>query len=426
MPWNHPFPLGKSLKTLLKTSALQLGVEIRRASPRQVQMVSFRPLTTSMGNVLLSHSLRPFLLKEGEPIPHNHAGHWRGLQIAKTFVDLNYTVDVIDYMDQSVVPEKDYALFIDFYINLERIAQLINADCVKVLYIQMAHWTFQNSAEYKRLLALLQRRGLCLKPKRQLIPHWAIEHADYAILHGNDFVRNTYSYAYKPFYFVPMATPVLYSWPKDKDWEACRNHFLWFGNHGFVHKGLDLVLEAFAEMPEYHLTVCGPLQREEEFVEAFYKELYQTPNIHTIGWVDNSSLEFIEIANSCVGTIYPACSEGGSGSVITCMHAGLIPIVSYESGVDMHDFGVLLRSCSIDDIKESIQMVASLAARQLEERARKAWEFARGNHTKEKFAEEFRAVVTTITSKQCSKKELDESQRVYARHSPVSSPHSSL
>src|SRR5262249_606408 len=160
---------------------------------------------------------------------------------------------------------------------------------------------------------------------------------------------------------VPMSTPVLYPWPKDKDWEACRKRFIWFGNHGFVHKGLDLVLEAFAEMPDYHLIVCGILKYEKEFVEAFYKELYQTPNIHTIGWVDTSSPEFVELGNSCVGTIYPACSEGGSGSVIHCMHAGIIPIISYECGVEVHDdFGVLLRSCSIEEIKESIRMVASL------------------------------------------------------------------
>ena len=32
-----------------------------------------------------------------------------------------------------------------------------------------------------------------------------------------------------------------------------------------VHKGLDLVLEAFAGMPEYHLTVCGPVAKEKDF-----------------------------------------------------------------------------------------------------------------------------------------------------------------
>jgi hypothetical protein len=49
-----------------------------------------------------------------------------------------------------------------------------------------------------------------------------------------------------------------------------------------VHKGLDLVLEAFADMPEYHLTVCGPIQKEQDFERAYYRELYQVPNIRRL------------------------------------------------------------------------------------------------------------------------------------------------
>ena len=68
-----------------------------------------------------------------------------------------------------------------------------------------------------------------------------------------------------------------------------------------MHKGLDLVLEAFAGMPDHHLYVCGPLQQEKDFVKAFYTELYETPNIHAVGWVDLEGPEFLEIVNKCVG-----------------------------------------------------------------------------------------------------------------------------
>jgi len=401
VPGNSAFSLSASLKNFIKTAALKAGVEIRRI-PRdenQTPVVSYRPSGPSIGNVLLSHAILPFQLKEGERIPHSHAGHWRGVQIAKTFVELNYSVDVIDVHDHSFVPEKNYSFFIDFYENLERLAPLLNPDCVKILYIQMAYWTFQNSAEYRRLWELLQRRGISLNPKRQLTPHRSIEFADCAILHGNDFVLSTFKHANKPAYCVPMSTPVLYPWPDQKDWESCRTRFVWFGNHGFLHKGLDLVLEAFTEMPEYELVVCGELKYEKEFVKAFHKELYETPNIHTIGWVDTHSPAFLELANSCVGTIYPACSEGGSGSIIHCMHAGIIPIMSRECGVDLYDnSGILLRNCSIDEIKEAIRTLASLPARDLEERARKAWSFVRANHTRDKFAREFKNVIVKIAN----------------------------
>ena len=59
-----------------------------------------------------------------------------------------------------------------------------------------------------------------------------------------------------------------------------------------VHKGLDLVLEAFAATPELQLTVCGPVDRERNFNDFYRRELYRTPNIRTVGWIDVAGREF--------------------------------------------------------------------------------------------------------------------------------------
>jgi glycosyltransferase involved in cell wall biosynthesis len=169
---------------------------------------------------------------------------------------------------------------------------------------------------------------------------------------------------------------------------------------------LDLVLAAFAEMPDYYLTVCGPLYpacgppeknfREKDFEKAFYKELYETSNIRTIGWVDIASLYFLKITNQCLGLVYPSCAEGQSGAVITCLHAGLIPIISYESGVDVHNFGLILKDCSIEEIQKTIRTVSNFPAHELKAMAIKAWQYARAHHTRERFTEEYRKVIETI------------------------------
>jgi glycosyltransferase involved in cell wall biosynthesis len=190
---------------------------------------------------------------------------------------------------------------------------------------------------------------------------------------------------------------MLYPWPEKKDFAACRNRYLWFGSAGLVHKGLDLVLEAFAEMPECHLTVCGPIGKEKDFVAAYGKELYQMPNIRTVGWVDIASVEFMEILQSCVGIVYPSCSEGGGGSVINCMHGGLIPILSYESSVDVEEgYGVILKESTVGEIKNSVRRLSALSPDTLENMARQSWEYARANHTREKFARTFREVIANI------------------------------
>jgi glycosyltransferase involved in cell wall biosynthesis len=159
---------------------------------------------------------------------------------------------------------------------------------------------------------------------------------------------------------------------------------------------LDLVLEAFADMPDYHLYVCGPFQKEKEFVEVFYPELYQTPNIHAIGWVDVKGPEFLEVVNKCVGGVYPSCAEGQAGAATTLMHAGLVPLVSYESGVDVDDCGVVFKDHSIQTIRETVRMVSQLPADHLQRMARKAWECARAVHTRENFAREFQKAIFTI------------------------------
>jgi glycosyltransferase involved in cell wall biosynthesis len=163
-----------------------------------------------------------------------------------------------------------------------------------------------------------------------------------------------------------------------------------------VHKGLDLVLEAFAQMPDFHLTVCGPVQHEKDFEDAYNKELYHTANILTTGWMDVSSPEFIEIARNCAGLVYPSCSEGQAGSVVTCMRAGLVPIVSLESGVDVSDdFGVSLRESSVNEIREAVTRLSSFPARQLNEMAVLAWKLAK-KHSRDRFAEEYCKLVDRL------------------------------
>lgn len=407
----------KTMVRLIKKITRQLGFEVIRYSPNSTkkELVSLKLKNGFKGNVLLSYingvsnGIDIFLLKDGESIPNSHTNYWESLQIAKTFLDLGYAVDVIDYSNKTFIPHKDYSFFIGARTNFERFAQILNKDCVKIVHLDTAHWLFNNCASYKRHLYLQQRKGVTItKSKKMVDKNIAIEYADYATLLGNQFTVSTYSYAKKPIYYIPISTCSVYPWPEEKDYEFCRKNFLWLGSGGLVHKGLDLVLDAFSDMPDYHLTICGPVKEEKEFESIYYKELYQLPNIHTVGWVDVSSQAFIDIMNSCIGLIYPSCSEGQSGCVVNCLHGGLIPIVSYESGVDVNGFGVILNDCSIDEIKNSIRKVSDLTSQELKLMAQKAWEFARTKHTRERFAEGYKKAVKEIMTNHDTKGNLNE------------------
>jgi len=384
------------MKKYLKKIAYKVGLKPWNERWRWKE-ISLKPCDGYKGDVLLSYLTEPFFLKGKDyaQLEKRHTSHWECFQMAQTFLNLGYCVDVIHALNNRFVPKKDYSFFIDKYLNLERIGAALGGNCKKIMHIDGAHWMFQNKSEYERLLALQKRKGVVLPPIRQLQPNWGFEYADFATILGNSFTLSTYSHVLKPMFRIPVTSQAVYPW-QNKKYDLCRKNFLWLGSGGLVHKGLDITLDTFSALPDYHLTVCAPIHREKAFEKAYYKELYETPNIHTIGWVDVNSPEFIDIVNKCVGLIYPSCSEGQSGGVVTCMHAGLIPVISYESGVDVNDFGVILEDCSSNTIKKTLQEISSLPTEKLAQMSRKAWEFARTNHTREKFAEEYKKAITQI------------------------------
>ncbi|WP_138498478.1 glycosyltransferase [Nostoc sp. PA-18-2419] len=393
-------------------------IQTRINYAKTLQVVSLKPKQPSQGNVLLSYRIEPFLLKPGQPMPNDHTWYWEVKQIAQTFLDLRYNVDVIQFHNDKFVPQKDYAFFIDIRHRMEALAPKLNKDCIKIFHVDIANMVFRNAAECNRLLELQQRKGITLRPQRFEMPNLGIEYADCATVLGNDFTVGTFKYANKPMYRIPISSPVVYPYPEKKDFTAVRNNFLWFGGSALVLKGLDLVLDAFAQMPEYHLTVCGPISNDKEFEQAFYKELYQTPNIHTYGWIDVSSPEFIEVTNNCLGLVYPSVSEGQSGAVISCLQAGLIPILSYESGVDICDFGVIFDNLSLEEIKTKVRSISSLPVEDLKVMSRKAWEYARTNHTKEQFTQAYKNAVQQTIEDHKSKKQsyfIESSKQLISR-----------
>jgi hypothetical protein len=250
------------MKETVKSFLRSLGVDVRRpvasGSGRFEGIVQLVPPQglASRGRALLSYVQEPFLRGDG-PISNAHTNHWESLQIAQTLLDRGFSLDVISYHNRKFSPVDDYRIFIGSRTNFERLALQLPAGCLKVVHLDTAHWLFNNQAASRRLLDLQQRRGCTLNNIKMIEPNWAIEHADIGTVLGNDFTMDTYRYAGKPLFRIPISVPETYDWAMDKDIEAARHRYLWFGSNGFVHKGLDLVLDAFAGMPDKQLVVCG-------------------------------------------------------------------------------------------------------------------------------------------------------------------------
>ena len=165
------------------------------------------------------------------------------------------------------------------------------------------------------------------------------------------------------------------------------NNFMFLGSAGQVHKGLDLLLEVFAEKcKNCNLYVCSSFENESDFCKAYKYELYNTSNIHPIGFVDIKSDKFKEIAEKCAYMIMPSCSEANAGSVLTAMSAGIIPIVSRECGFE-DDEVIHLKDCSKECLEDSIKFYASKDDEWIKSESEKAVKIVKERYSEECFIE---------------------------------------
>jgi glycosyltransferase involved in cell wall biosynthesis len=354
----------------------------RKLLRRLGRPITFSPRGPVRGRALLSYVVHPFCITRDELMRAPHTNPWETLLITEALLRRGFAVDIIDWTNRRFVPRRHYDLLIDIHHNLERLGPLLPR-ATKIFYSTGSHWRSHNDAEAARLEALRTRRGITLAPHRQVPPEAAAEHADH-ILALSPFAASTYKFAHKPTTVLPLFSIIAFPEPR-KDWATVRKNFVFIGGGGAIHKGLDLVLEAFASLPDHTLTICGPMAAEEDFARAYAREL-ALPNIRPMGRLDIRGEAFAQAVASSVGLVYPSCSEGQAGSVLVGLAAGLIPIVMPQSGVEVEPFGITLRDASVAAVRDAVLRCSSVATSECETRAREAWACAQSAHSVRAYA----------------------------------------
>ncbi|MEK7163464.1 MAG: glycosyltransferase [Patescibacteria group bacterium] len=338
------------------------------------------------GDALISYITEPFTLAPWETFSNFHTMYWEVYEIARLLSERGYEVDIIRASDRKFIPRKPYVVCIDSDANLERLIPHLPKDCKKIFPILISHWEAYNEAERKRLDYLEQRRGVRLAPRRKMLPSKNAELADYLEGFGNKAIFGTFKQFQKPIFFIPISSVVKYNFPENKDWKNAKKNFLWIGGGGSVLKGLDLTLEAFAKTPELELHVCGPVHSEKDFVEAYKKELCDIPNIHVYGRIDVGSKQFTDIIDRCSAVVYPSGGEGTSGAIVQAMHAGLVPIITHETGIREDSGYIALENPTPESVAKAVRDFSNLPEKEVENKSRSIWRFARNLYTRENFS----------------------------------------
>jgi hypothetical protein len=129
------------------------------------------------------------------------------------------------------------------------------------------------------------------------------------------------------------------------------------------------------------------------FDNAYRHELWELPNVTTLGFVDTQSDAFRRVCAEAIGMIIPSASELGCGSVIAGMMNGLIPVVTQSADVDVDGFGLSIGCETVAGIRDDVRRLNGQSDTTLAEMSRAAWEAVGQRYGRQRFLEGYRAAV---------------------------------
>jgi hypothetical protein len=332
-------------------------------------------------NALLSYITKPF--RKGEYFTHTN--YFEAMSHAKILNELGYNVDVIDYDYHGEIDFSKYDLLVGFGDVFQKYFESSKKKIKTIYYGTGMHVCHQNHATLKRLKDVYLKKGLWLGNSTRYVEKcWTHQTylVDAIIVLGNEVCVESYKKFYDGKIFnVPVPFyKVIDTWKLLKENNLGKS-FIWFGGSGLIHKGLDLVLDFFSKNPDLKLHVCGPIKNEPDFERVYWKELYDTSNIITHGFIDIKAEKFKEILKDCSFIIFPSCSEGGCASVITLIgNGGLIPLITKETTVST-DYEIWIEDFTVEAIGKAVKKALLLSDKEILELRIKNLEYVLKNHT---------------------------------------------
>lgn len=307
----------------------------------------------------------PLTLAEDNPALRGHSLFWEMREICRTLCRLGFEVDMIDMGEHPPPRYPGYQGIVSIHDGLWRYAQSLPGHARKMMWMTGSHPEFQNRREMERLHALESRRNCVCIPRRQ-IPNPATEvasmaMADHCALVGNETTRATYPVSlHAKIELIQVSAEASRPKPTSRMAPSPRE-FVWLSSSGAILKGLDILLDLFSSHMWPTLHIIGPIEQEEDFANIYHAELEEHPRIKRHGFRLADDPELLRIFDLAAIVLHPSASEGMSGAVSHCLQAGLYPIISRASGIDLPaGCGRYLETCTHDEVAAAIQEVLSL------------------------------------------------------------------
>jgi len=357
------------------------------------------------GHALMYYKTDPFF-SSGLVKKYSHPNNWQAFEIAKILNKLGFWVDIIDRsININELKLKDkYDLFIGiggggsgkYYFDIT--SKLDKA--IKIFYASTQEQSIYNSALKKRYDYFSERhpnqkfsqKGIFETDKTKII-----DNIDAILSVGNGYAINTFRDYKKPIFRIhPSTSPKIKFNIRDIK-KKNQNKFFYFAGSRNILKGLDLLIESFSELPNLELYICTSA-REKKFNDFYEKTLLEAKNIHWVGNIDVGGKKFNEITLGSGYVILPSSTEGTATSVTTCMRRGLVPIVTEQAGIDIKDFGYLIKDIRVDSLKNQIKAISKESREDFLERSKKAY-LESFKYTQANYSEDLEKALISILTK---------------------------
>lgn len=333
-----------------------------------------------------------------------HAAYAHINQIIHTFIEMGYCIDVCfanDVQQYNRLSKKKYDIVFGFGDAFKQACK-DNTRALKISFIMENH-PDAVAAKYQERLDYFHKRhpNISTKtsfPRTGYFDTEQFRFSDVGILMNSRYnALNFKEFSNKGLYLINSNSIFNKEFLFERNINtqciaSSRNNFLWFGSNGLIHKGLDIVIDAFKQMPELTLNCYGI----GKFEYALFDKI-KAPNILNCHRVNVSSSAFISsVVMRHNFMILDSCSEGMSTAVSTCMAHGIIPIISKECGFNEASCIIQLEDNSVNGVIEAIRHTFEMTDDMILAMREECYNYARRNFSLECFDKQFKKELKEI------------------------------
>jgi hypothetical protein len=301
--------------------------------------------------------------------------HGACLEWAKGLLRQGFQVDVIHYEDRETQLTSDYQLVIAHVgPAISRIIPQLPPHVPVIRYATTAQWRWFEEQTSLRYHELAKRRGIpnLPEPTRLLCPE-----EEEALDQRANVIASLGEMTTRKFRVVGLnATCINNAAYIDAASDEQIAHkvnrgrgFLYQGGIACVQKGLDLLIEAFAQEPDAHLYLDTWI--EDDVLNAYRREL-ASPNIHFVRLTQRLARVRNRVDAVCPFLILAGLNSGQSTAMVAGTARGRIPVVTESADIPWIDGAIRIEAADVPSIRKAIRHAVSRSDHELLEMSKAA------------------------------------------------------